>query len=105
MNRPLALALSALALGMAVSCAAGPSRWQKPGADQDQWSRDRAACQSFARKEAERRYSEKASETASPVYGSGRTLEKNMALHDAQREQRKLFENCLRFKGYAKTQG
>ena len=94
-----------LALGLlAASCAGpGPVRWQKPGATQDQWVQDKAACQSRARKETERRFQETGSEIGSPVYGSGRTLEKNMALYEARRTERRLYEHCLRARGYRKT--
>lgn len=105
LSAPSVRAAWMLALGLlAASCAGpGPGRWQKPGANQDQWGRDKAACQSQARKVADRRFQETASEVDSPIYGSGRTLEKNMARYEAKRSERRLFESCLRAKGYRKN--
>ncbi len=96
------LFLSVLAL-MAIACTPVPVHWQKAGADGDQWNRDRALCHSRARKEAGRRYGEAASEAGSPVYGSGQTLEKSMARYDAQKDQRRLYERCLKARGYRRT--
>ncbi len=105
LSAPSVTAAWVLALGLlAASCAGpGPGRWQKPGANQDQGGRDKAACQSRARKETERRFQETGSEIGSPIYESGRTLEKNMAHYEAKKSERRLFENCLRAKGYRKN--
>ena len=64
LSAPAVTAAWVLALGLlAASCAGpGPGRWQKPGANQDQGGQDKAACQSRARKETERRFQETGSE-------------------------------------------
>lgn len=93
-------ALAALAL-LAAACAAPTTHWQKPGADLEDWSRDEAACRAHAHSVAEREFREHASQVGSPVYRSGATLEKEMAVHDARRRERALFETCMRAKGYS----
>lgn len=99
LKTPLVIALSAAVL-FAASCAE-PGRWQKPGAGPDDWNRDRAACQSLARKEAEKRYRQRDSEVRQPSYEAGHTLKRDMALYDAKRTQRRLFESCLKGRGYS----
>ena len=97
MKTPLCIALSAAVLFTA-SCAE-PGRWRKPAAGQGDWNRDKAACQSLARKEAERRYRQLGSEVRAPSYGAGHTLKRDMARFDAKRSQKRLFESCLKSRG------
>ena len=52
LKTPLCIALSAAVL-FAASCAE-PGRWRKSAAGQGGWNRDKAACQSLARKETEK---------------------------------------------------
>ena len=95
----LCIALSAAVL-FAAPCAE-PGRWRKSSAGQGDWNRDKAACQSLARKEAEKRYRQLASEVRAPLYGAGHTLKRDMALYDAKRTQKRLFESCLKSRGYS----
>ena len=98
----LALVAVILAGGVLAACATGPVQWRKSGAGEDQWSRDKAECRRHARVEAERRFGETASEVGSSAYGSGQTFEKSMARFDAERDQRRLYENCLKARGHRK---
>ena len=68
----LCIALSAAVL-FAAPCAE-PGRWRKSAAGQGDWNRDKAVCQSLARKEAEKRYRQLASEVRAPLYGPAEGL-------------------------------
>ena len=91
----------ALAL-FAAACAQAPVGWKKPGGTKEQWSRDRAACRLIARKEADNRFRQLGSEIGSPVYSTGQTLERKMAVLEAEKHERRLFESCLKARGYSK---
>ncbi len=104
MNNPPFMPLLTLVLALGVAaCTPVPVHWRKAGAGEAEWNRVSALCQSRARKEANRRFGDAASEVGSSVYGSGQTLEKSMALYDAQRGQRRFYETCLKARGYRKT--
>ena len=91
----------ALAL-FAAACAQAPVGWKKSGGTKEQWSRDHAACRLNARKEADNRFRQLGSEIGSPVYSTGRTLERKMAVLEAEKHERRLFESCLKALGYTK---
>ena len=99
MKTPLCIALSPAVL-FAASCAE-PGRWRKSAAGQGDWNRDKAPCQSLARKETEKRYRQLASEVRAPLYGASHTLKRDKALYDAKRTQKRLFESCLKIRGYS----
>ena len=99
MKTPLCIALSVAVL-FAASCAE-PGRWRKSAAGQEDWNQDKAVCQSLAHKETEKRYHQLASEVRAPLYGAGHTLKRDMALYDAKRNQKRLFESCLKSCGYS----
>ncbi len=99
-----------ISLGLFVAaCAQAPVGWNKtggePGGTKEQWSRDRSACRINARKEADNRFRQLGSEIGSPVYSTGRTLERNMAVLEARKHERRLFESCLKARGYTKKSG
>lgn len=96
-----------LALGLfAAACAQGPVGWHKPGASpgasKEQWQRDQSACRYQARKEADKRFGQRSSEVGSTVYSTASTLTQNMAVLEARKEERRLFESCLKARGYSK---
>ncbi len=86
---------------LAVSCAAAPAAWEKPGGTQDQWVRDKAACQFKARREAEKRFRLSEGGISSTGFETD-TLSRDMARFDAKRDERRLFEDCLKARGYTK---
>jgi len=92
-----------LALGLFVAaCAQAPVGWRKDGGSTEQWDRDRSACRYQARKEAEKRFGERASEVGSEAYSTTHTLARDMAIMEARKEERRLFESCLKARGYSK---
>ena len=94
---------AALALGLFVAaCAPRPVDWHKPGATKEQWQRDRSACRLNARRQADKRFRQLGSEVGSPVYSTAHTLAKDMAVLEARKEERRLFESCLKARGYGK---
>ena len=92
-----------LALGLfATACTQGPVGWHKPGASKEQWQRDQSACRYQARKEADKRFGQRSSEVGSMVYSTAPTLTQDMAVLEARKEERRLFESCLKALGYSK---
>ncbi len=98
-------AIAALGLILA-ACAQGPVGWHKPGAlpgaSKEQWQRDQSACRVAARRQADKRFRQLGSEVGSPVYTVTPTLAQNMAILEARKEERRLFESCLKARGYSK---
>ena len=86
---------------LTASCATAPIEWAKPGGTRDQWIKDKVACQYKARREAEKRYRETSARSASSVFADD-TLSRNLDQYDAKRTERRLFEECLAGRGYAK---
>ncbi len=86
---------------LAASCAAAPVAWEKPGANKDQWARDKVACQYKARREAEKRFRQRDADASTSGFRTD-TLSRDMARYDANRDERRLFEDCLADRGYAK---
>ncbi len=95
-------ALILFAVVLAVSCAAAPVAWERPGGTQDQWNQDKAACRYNARREAEKRFRQRDGEASMPGFGTTDTLSRDMARFDAKRDERRLFEDCLKTRGYTK---
>ena len=98
---------AAVALGLfAAACAQGPAEWHKPGAEpgasKEQGQRDQSACRLYARREADKRFHQLGSEVGSPVYSTAHTLTQDMAVLEARMEERRLFESCLKARGYTK---
>ena len=94
-------AIAALGL-FAAACAQGPVGWHKPGASKEQGQRDQSACRSNARRQADKRFRQLGSEVGSPVYSTAHTLTQDMAVLEARKEERRLFESCLKALGYMK---
>ncbi len=94
---------AAVALGLfAAACAQGPAEWHKSGASKEQWQRDQSACRFNARQQADKRFRQLGSEVGSPVYSTAHTLTQDMAILEARKEERRLFESCLKARGYTK---
>jgi len=94
-----------LALLVLASCAkARELQWRKPGATTEDWSRDQIECRSLARGKVDRELRQRGSEAGAPAYGGSRTLDEGMAVHEARNRERRLFESCLRQRGYTKSE-
>lgn len=94
--------LALIAVLITVSCTA-KTQWQKPGVTDREAQREKAHCRRLARIEAERRYGYMESGALSPGSGVTTTLDKNMAVFEAERHEKSLFENCLKGRGYSKA--
>ena len=98
-------AIAALGL-FAAACAQAPVGWHKPaaspGASKEQGQRDQSACRFNARRQADKRFRQLGSEVGSPVYSTAHTLTQDMAVLEARKEERRLFESCLKALGYTK---
>ncbi len=93
--------VAALGLFLA-ACAQAPVAWLKPGASKEQGQLDRSACRSSARRQADKRFRQLGSQVGSPVYSITPTLAGDMAVLEARKEERRLFESCLKARGYSK---
>ncbi len=87
---------------LAVSCAPAPVAWDKPGATRDDWNRDQWDCRAKARREAEKYMRQQGPSFRSSGFGDNTTLSRNMARFDAGREERRIFEQCLKIRSYTK---
>lgn len=101
-SAPVLIVCSAL---WAASCAAAPVAWERPGGTQDQWIKDKAACQFKARGKAEKRFRQRGWDASPLDFGTPDTLSRDMARFDAKRDERRLFEDCLAARGYTKKEG
>lgn len=95
--------LAVLAAGVAAAACTVPAGWQKPGATKEYQGGGQENCRRWARHEAERQYRESSSQLGSPVYGSGSTLDRNMARFEAVRNEKRLYQNCMKRLGYGKA--
>ncbi len=100
-NLPVTGIVMALVLILA-ACAQRSVGWHKPGASKEQWQRDRSTCRFQARKEADKRFGQLGSEVGSPAFSPIPTLAWNMAVLKSRKEERRLFESCMRMRGYSK---
>lgn len=101
-DAPVFVVLAVLAAGVAAACTV-PAGWQKPGATKEYQGEDQGKCRRWAQKEAERQYRESSSQLGSPVYGAGATLDRNMARFEAVRNEKRLYQNCMKRLGYGKA--
>ena len=100
-NRPPLAPLVLLFTLLAASCATAPVTWEKPGGTNDHWVKDKVACQFKARREAEKRFRQRAGGSSTSGFRDD-TLSRDMSQFDAQRDERRLFEGCLSARGYSK---
>jgi hypothetical protein len=97
------LILAAAGAGLLLAACAEPARvqWHKAGTSADDWERDQASCRYRARRAADREFRATPPEQDASLLGGRSALERDMAVYDAQRRQRQIFEDCLRNLGYA----
>jgi hypothetical protein len=84
------------------ACAAAPVAWQKPGGTQDQWTRDRYDCRAKSRRDVEKQMRRQGPNFRISGFDDDNTLRRDMAGFDARREERRVFEQCMRLRGYTK---
>ena len=87
---------------LAAACAAAPVAWEKPGSTQQQWTRDRGDCRAKSRREAEKQMRRQGPDFRSSGFADDNTLSRDMAAFDARRNERRMFEQCMRLRGYTK---
>ncbi|MBC8339620.1 MAG: hypothetical protein ISR51_05275 [Rhodospirillales bacterium] len=89
-----------LGLGLsAAACATAPIAWDKPGASREEWERDQWDCRAKARREAEKHLRQQGPSFRSSGL-NGTTLDRDMSRHDARRDEQRMFEQCLKLRGY-----
>ncbi len=87
---------------MAASCAKAPVAGDKPGATRDEWNRDQWDCRAKARRETDKNLRQQGPVFRSSGFGDSTTLGRDMARYDAGRDERRMFEQCLKLRGYSK---
>jgi len=87
---------------IATACAKAPVAWDKPGASLEDWNRDQWDCRAKARREVDKRIRQQGPDFRSSGFGDDTTLGRQMARHDARRDERRMFEQCLKLRGYSK---
>ncbi len=100
-NLPVTGIVMALGLILA-ACAQAPVGWEKTGGTKEQWDRERLTCRFQASKEADKRFGQRTSEVGSTAFSPTPTLARDMAVLEARKEERRLFESCLKARGYTK---
>ena len=98
--------LACLLLGAAAGCAE-PNRWEKPGVDETQWDRDRAACRKAAERRVEGQLEREMSrfeDRSSGVGGRG-VVRRDFTRTDARRRIAALYDSCLEARGYRRVEG
>ncbi len=102
-SAPVFGVLAGLAAGILAAACTVPAGWKNPGATEEYQGGSQENCRRWARKEAERQYRDSGSEVGSPVYGTGSTLKRNMARFEAVRNEKRLYQNCMKRSGYGKA--
>ena len=85
-----------------MGCVSTGTAWKRDGATADQFAADKAACRSYAHREAEDAYSDRAGLSSAGGVNNSVQFNTLMQLHDARRDARIQFERCLTRRGYRK---
>jgi hypothetical protein len=98
---------AALVGALLIGACAGPDptasgRWQKSSADEGKVVADESYCRSWANAEAEREFRREGALHNEDIARPG-SLDSMMGRHDARRRAQKLFEDCMRARGYARA--
>ncbi len=89
---------------LAVACTAPEKpRWTQPGSGAAPKPNDAANCRADANRRAERELLLDTQFRSDSDFGSTGTLRDEMARRDAKRYRQRLYEDCLRSKGYERT--
>lgn len=94
--------IMAIPLMMLTGCVSTSTAWERDGATTDQFAADKAACRSFAHREAEDAYSDRAGLSSAGGVNNYVQFNALMQRHDARRDARIQFERCLMRRGYRK---
>lgn len=93
---------AAVLLCVLTACAASYS-WQKAGYPPEKWASDRASCKADVAKKVEQRYGpEPAFSNRSGVFGNTQ-LRRDFDNYEGVRSEKRLFEECMRRRGYVKV--
>ena len=87
---------------LATSCATAPVAWDKTGATREDWNRDKWDCRAKARRETDKNLRQQGPSFRSSGFGNNTTFSRDMARYDAGRDERRMFVQCLRLRGYTK---
>ncbi|NQV83117.1 MAG: hypothetical protein HQ494_04780 [Rhodospirillales bacterium] len=103
MSAPVLTLLILLPVWLSASCAAPSVDWGKPGGSQDELTRDRWDCRAKARREADKNFRQRDLSSRPAGFDDDNTLSRDMSRFDAQRDERRMFEQCMALRGYTKN--
>ena len=83
-------------------CVSTGTAWKRDGATANQFAADKAVCRSYAHREAENAYSDRAGLISSGGVNNYATYNALMKQYDARQDTRIQFERCLMRRGYRK---
>ena len=92
--------LLTIAVTLGACAERAPTRWNKPGVDQDQWAFDRDNCHSRARQLAEEEYMASTPMSSGAGVNIGAAFESQMRRYKFRRNKQYMFEKCLKQLGY-----
>ena len=96
-------AVIAAVLLFSLSACAAPYSWQNPDYPKERWARDRAACKEDVAEKVERRYGPE------PVFSNrggvfaDTQIRRDFDNYEGARSENRLFEECMRQRGYVKA--
>jgi len=100
-KRPFSpLIAAALAPLVLAGCLSNATTWHRPGTDRDQWAADSATCKLRAQKLVEDRYASHSSYMGNGGVDNSAGHRSLMRRHDAGRDMKSLYGDCLKRKGY-----
>lgn len=98
-------ALYVLAATAVLAACAGPDHWHRAGADDRQTAADTAACRSLAAGDAERDLAGEAARLEGTDLRRDSSLGAQMLQYEYKKRRARLFNDCMRRRGYAKKKG
>ncbi|MBB54725.1 MAG: hypothetical protein CMF67_10175 [Magnetovibrio sp.] len=99
---PIILIMTILLISL-TGCISMGTAWNRQGANADQFAADKAACRSYAHREAGNTYLWRSGLDSAGGVNNNAEYKALMQRHDARQDARNKFERCLMHRGYRKV--
>ena len=93
----------AIPLMILTGCVSTSTAWKRDGATTDQFAADKAACRSYAHREAGNTYFDRAGLNGAGGVNNDSQYNALMQRYDARQEAQAQFERCLMRRGYRRV--